>query len=592
MFKHGSDVPIKTRRAWRTIGTGEREPSAGARPEADLSVEKRVRETLSVNEEDYSPDLVFILARDGKVLFVNRTIPGSDEDPVGSPIYNYMAEDDHETIKECLHRAFDEGKGSGFEGQGLSTGDPPGWYQYRISPNRREGKVVSASLVARNITARKKVEDDLRVTIDRLEEQIEALESSRAHPDGVPAAPPAEETDTDVELLRLFRNVMDQAGEAIFITDARTGRFVDLNETACSWLRSKREKLIQKSVKDVDLEFPLQLPELIDVHVTNTRDHNRPQVFDDGLHRRRNGTSFPVEVSISRLRFNDADYYLAIARDIKARKSKEETLKESDNRFRALFELSRDAIYLSARDGTIVDVNDAMVDLFGYTRGELLGLRARQLYRRQEDIQAFQERVASDGFVKDLPVEFLTKEGQVVRGLLAATLRKSGDQNILGYQCIIRELADRERAPRPTRKLKFQANGSNRADGSVLVVEPEDATRSQARIVLERAGIPVLTASTWREGIEVLRQHGSKIEIVLLESAADVLEDDEGFRNISEKYPDTDIVLLARHNQVAVERADTRVAGVIKKPLEPLALVQNVRETLKSRQLVRQLNDV
>ncbi|MFQ5886958.1 MAG: PAS domain S-box protein, partial [Anaerolineae bacterium] len=59
------------------------------------------------------------------------------------------------------------------------------------------------------------------------------------------------------------------------------------------------------------------------------------------------------------------------------RKRAEETLQESEERYRALFEQSRDAIYVTSRDGRIVDVNRSMLELFGYTREEFIRMLAQ-----------------------------------------------------------------------------------------------------------------------------------------------------------------------------------------------------------------------
>ncbi|MFC2084202.1 PAS domain S-box protein [Bacteroidota bacterium] len=65
--------------------------------------------------------------------------------------------------------------------------------------------------------------------------------------------------------------------------------------------------------------------------------------------------------------------FLSIVRDITERKKMEEDLKESEQRFRVLFESAPDAYYLSDLKGNIVDGNKAAEDLVGYKRKELIG---------------------------------------------------------------------------------------------------------------------------------------------------------------------------------------------------------------------------
>jgi PAS domain S-box-containing protein len=238
--------------------------------------------------------------------------------------------------------------------------------------------------------------------------------------------------------LTRFRTVIDRAGEAIFITDPVSGRFVDANETALKWLGLPRDRLLSLSVSDLDVQFPLQY-EAGDVdHVTDTRGAERPQIFGEGIHRRRDGTSFPVEVAIARRRFANRDLVLVVARESTARREAEQELRESEERYGTLFELTRDAIYLTSRDGTVVEVNAAAIEVFGYSRQEFLGLEARRLYCERSDIRAFQEGVEENGFVRELPVTLCRKDGFTFPSLLTATLRHTGDGVIEGYQCLIR----------------------------------------------------------------------------------------------------------------------------------------------------------
>ncbi len=59
--------------------------------------------------------------------------------------------------------------------------------------------------------------------------------------------------------LHKFRSLIDRSGEAIFVSDSVTGRIVDANETACSWLGLTRKRLLSLSIPELDLDFPLQL---------------------------------------------------------------------------------------------------------------------------------------------------------------------------------------------------------------------------------------------------------------------------------------------------------------------------------------------
>ncbi|MFW6056995.1 MAG: histidine kinase N-terminal 7TM domain-containing protein, partial [Chloroflexota bacterium] len=92
---------------------------------------------------------------------------------------------------------------------------------------------------------------------------------------------------------------------------------------------------------------------------------------------------------------------LVVMRDISERKRAEAAIGASEQRFRSLFEQSRDAIYIGTPDGTILDVNEAWLNLFGYSREDLPSLNAVDLYANPDDRSEFFRRIMETGMVVD-----------------------------------------------------------------------------------------------------------------------------------------------------------------------------------------------
>jgi PAS domain S-box-containing protein len=530
---------------------------------------------------DVPADIVFIVKQDGTILYVNRAGHGSAESRAqGNSVYDYTVPENHAALRNALSQVFAAGAISAYECSGVDPFTEGAWYQCRAAPNVREGKVVSATIIARDITRWKRREESLQSEKVRLEAELEKVRGDLESLTNSLAERECRQHELD-----RFRRIMDQAGEAIFITDPETGRFVDANETACKWLGFDREKLLTMGVGDLDLEFPLQSPDGVHDHVTDTRTADRPQIFGDGTHRRRNGTYFPVEVALARRKFGDREYMLVVAREIKERHRAERALRESEVKYRNLFELSRDAIYLSARDGTVADVNDAAIDLFGYTRVEFLGLEARRLYVRSQDIRTFQSGVGEAGVVRDLEVEFLRKNGQTFKAYLTATLRKDGDSNILGYQCIIRPEGTNGKTDLAVGDSVPELEPEQPAEAGVLVVDGDKRVLSDTRTVLERAGISVVTARTLATGVEVLRTQPKEIDSVLLgldPKGPDAVSAIGELRSVN---PAVHVVIMADEAEIGGIRESvvSLRAEVMAKPVHPLALIQHARDSLAAR---------
>ena len=121
------------------------------------------------------------------------------------------------------------------------------------------------------------------------------------------------------------------------------------------------------------------------------------------------------------------------------------TLQPLPDALMVFFEQSRDPIYMTNRASEIIAVNQAAVDLFGYTRTEIIGLDTGRLYAYPVDWDRFQQEIAQNQSVIDYEVELRKKDGTPIDCLFTATARKRDDGHIMGYQGIIRDITERKR---------------------------------------------------------------------------------------------------------------------------------------------------
>jgi two-component system, sensor histidine kinase and response regulator len=193
--------------------------------------------------------------------------------------------------------------------------------------------------------------------------------------------------------LRLFRSLIDQFNDAVEVVDPLTLRFLDVNEKACRDLAYTREELLGMTVFDIDPngDASSQAAFLEKIRAEGS-------IVTESIHRRKDGTTFPVEVSIKYVQV-DRDYLVRVARDITDRKKAEAALRESEDRYRDLVEHSDDLVCTHDLEGNLLSVNSAAGRQLGYEIAELLKIPMRDLIAPEFRLQFDQylERIRAKG---------------------------------------------------------------------------------------------------------------------------------------------------------------------------------------------------
>ena len=128
-------------------------------------------------------------------------------------------------------------------------------------------------------------------------------------------------------------------------------------------------------------------------------------------------------------------------------------LRESEQRYRTIFEDSRNAIFMSSGDGKVVDVNQAALELFRFTRDEAIGSDIGDRFVDPADRVSFREEIDRTGSVREFEVGLRNLDGARIDCLLTATRQLDAEGNSLGVRGIIHDITERKQAEQTMREL-------------------------------------------------------------------------------------------------------------------------------------------
>ena len=139
--------------------------------------------------------------------------------------------------------------------------------------------------------------------------------------------------------------------------------------------------------------------------------------------------------------------------DITERKHIEEALRASEEKFSKAFRFSPDWIFLSAEDGTLLDVNDTFVKDTGYSRQEALGRTCVDLgiWNNPADRTSLAQILLTEGRVLSKEVRFRSKKGDLIITLCSAEFI-----DLAGVRCVltvVRDITKRKRAEEEREEL-------------------------------------------------------------------------------------------------------------------------------------------
>jgi two-component system, cell cycle sensor histidine kinase and response regulator CckA len=253
------------------------------------------------------------------------------------------------------------------------------------------------------------------------------------------------------ESLRLAEFSVNHAGLGVFWCDP-DGRFLSVNDYICERLGYSRAELLSMTVADVDPNAPRPWGD----HWADLR-RRGSQTFESVM-RTKGGEEFPIDATANYVEFGGKEYNFGLAVDITERKAAEKAVRESEDRYQTLVNLSPDAMIVNV-GGKYAFANPAAARLFGASSPEdLLGQDVMQRIH-PDDRERVAARVAlvfEGAVTPPTEIKVLRLDGSPVEVEVTAA-RVEFDGSPAG-QVIFRDVAERRRAEELLRLTQFSVD--------------------------------------------------------------------------------------------------------------------------------------
>jgi PAS domain S-box-containing protein len=303
----------------------------------DISERRRMEEELAEREREFrtlaenSPDNIARYDVNYRALYINPTLAKTMGRPVPEMLGTTPVEanliDEAREYQDKISKVFKTGKDDEMDLVLPDRGEGVRYHNIRFVAERDiDGAITGVQTIGRDFTERKQAE----------------------------------------EAVTLFRTLIDHTNNAIEVIDPETGCFLDANEQAYQSLGYTREEFLNLTVYDIDPMMSDQSGRKALEEIIHTG-----SLVHESLHRRKDGSTFPVEININNIRL-DRDYLVTVVHDITERKQAEEERQTHLWFLESLEQVNRAMQGTNDLEQMMSDVLDRVLAIFDCDRAYLM----------------------------------------------------------------------------------------------------------------------------------------------------------------------------------------------------------------------------
>jgi PAS domain S-box-containing protein len=288
------------------------------------------------------------------------------------------------------------------------------------------------------------------------------------------SSPHPQPADPEVQRIASILSVFPEAIFDAFFLETLDGKILDCNGKACEIYGYSRDEILSLSVADlVPEETARTLPAVIQKQIESG------SFRGEALGVRKNGRVFPTEVSTKLFTAGQEKLVAVHVRDISQSRMAEVALRESEGRYRNIFENSVEGIFQSTPQGTYHLVNPAFAQMFGFSSPQEMISAVKdisKLYVDPRDREKIKKILSGEGVIKNYQAQLKRKDSTLLWISINAKVIKDTSGKVLYYDGTTEDITERKSAElaRKDSEEQYRLISENTSDFiSVLTFAPD-----------------------------------------------------------------------------------------------------------------------
>jgi PAS domain S-box-containing protein len=392
----------------------------------DITEHKLAKKTLQENEERYRTIVegtnacLFRTDKRGRFTYANeaacQTLGFTKEELIGKFYLKFMHPDDKKQVHELfINQMFTGVDTFNIEFRFIRKNGSIGWLAFLVNPVYENQHIIGLNGVGQDITNRKQAEEALRKSEERLSGIIDSI------PD--------------------FMSIIDEDYNIVWANKVAKDTYgVNITERKCYEAYHHIDKPCEHCiVREVFADWKVHS------HETKTIDKDGNAIYQ-------------LSIASVTSRYSDGrpKTVIEVSRDITDRKQAEDDLRESEDRFRSIFENATIGFYRTAPDSRNLLANPAILKIMGFDSFEELNNRMapNRGYMNADDAAEFIRRMSDYGEVHGFETAWIRKDGSTVYVRESSRAVRDSNGNLLYYEGTVEDITERKQAEEELRKYQ------------------------------------------------------------------------------------------------------------------------------------------